>query len=133
MLVRLLNRADQTVDCCSKDLLQFCIYQTQKWKRKENRSYNFISLLFNPGISQQKVNFRNLPAFEITCSCSENWSRTATVVCAINYLIKLTQLPLCSSSARGLIFKSNFYIDQTSAISLYAYPSQLTSFTLKTS
>lgn len=28
--VRLLNRADQIEDECSKDLLQFCIYQTQK-------------------------------------------------------------------------------------------------------
>lgn len=34
MPVRLLNRADQIVDCCSKDLLQFCTLTNTEMKKE---------------------------------------------------------------------------------------------------
>lgn len=107
ILTRLMSKADRIMDWCSQYLLQFYIYQTQKWERKQNRSH-FISTLFNTGIASQKVNFWKLPAFRTATrdsNGSENWFRTATVVCAINYLIKWTHLPPCSSSAMGWIVK----------------------------
>lgn len=94
MLARLWSKADRVTDWCSKYLLQFYIYPTQKWEGEENRSPHFISILLNTRIPYQKVNFWMLPAF-----------KTATAVRAINYLIKWTHLSLCSSLAMDWIFK----------------------------
>lgn len=99
MLARLLSR--QNCGLVLKIPTAILYLPNIETRKERNKVSSFHLSPINTGTAYQKVNFSKLPAFRTaTDTDSEH-----TVVCAINYLIKRTHLPLCSSWAMGWIFK----------------------------